>query len=116
MHLLFSSTYSNSDIWRGYPRWIIPIFRLLYLTSKQGSSTSVAAAVGDFPQTQKDEVLYLQPYRQFLGSQEHKPPFPAFEMLGPYAGYEITTPRLQTDGGQKSAQALWEVSQKFCGV
>eukprot|EP00521_Asterionellopsis_glacialis_P013172 CAMPEP_0195298134 /NCGR_PEP_ID=MMETSP0707-20130614/22870_1 /TAXON_ID=33640 /ORGANISM="Asterionellopsis glacialis, Strain CCMP134" /LENGTH=261 /DNA_ID=CAMNT_0040360135 /DNA_START=145 /DNA_END=927 /DNA_ORIENTATION=- len=32
----------NSDIWRGYPRWIIPIFRMIYLTSKQGSSTSVA--------------------------------------------------------------------------
>jgi NAD(P)-dependent dehydrogenase (short-subunit alcohol dehydrogenase family) len=60
-----SIMHSNSDIWRTFPRWIIPLFSLVYLNTRQGSHTSVAAAVGDFADLQirpNSPVAYLQPY------------------------------------------------------
>lgn len=99
-----------SDIWRDYPRWLVFLFSLLYINPKKGSTTSVAAAVGEFPK----EALYLQPYWLF---NKNKVPFPAMEMLGPYVGYEITKPRLPNDGteGSATAQVMWKVSEKLVG-
>ena len=87
-----------SDIWRDFPMFIRYVFKLVYLTTKQGSTTSVAAAViDDWPSTNKinnnknndnnnnnsnnnnnnvDSVSYLQPY--WLPSKDDgSPPFPA---------------------------------------
>lgn len=107
---IFSS--SNSDIWRNYPKVVRFVNRLLYLTSEQGSTTSVAAAVMD---TLEPSTVYIQPYllpRQRIGS----PPFPLFEMLGPYAGFVSTTPRLPEDGGHRACQSLFQVCQELTGV
>ena len=92
----------NSDIWRGYPQWIRFIFGLFYLDSRQGCSTSVAAALCSFDST----VEYLQPY--WLPSS-----FPMYEMMGPFIGYRPTKPRLPYDGGSKSAQCLWRASEEL---
>ena len=72
----------NSDIWRGYPRWLVFLFQLVYLTPRQGCRTSVLAATAttipfslplwgrtDASSKTKDDttlgfaVPYLQPYR-----------------------------------------------------
>jgi NAD(P)-dependent dehydrogenase (short-subunit alcohol dehydrogenase family) len=104
----------NSDIWRSYPRWLVAIFDRVYLDNKQGSYTTVAASVlEDLP----DDVIYLQPYHQVLGSREATP-FPPFEMLGPFVGYQPIQPRLPMDGtnGVLTAQALWKVSEELCNT
>ena len=99
----------NSDIWRGFPRFIIPLFRLAFLTTVQGSSCTVAAA------TLPDDnlPLYLQPYWMPV-STKHTP-HPIFETLGPYAGYVPTRPRLADDGGIFEAEALWRASEQLTG-
>mmetsp|Transcript_9458 Transcript_9458/g.14594 ORF Transcript_9458/g.14594 Transcript_9458/m.14594 type:complete len:371 (-) Transcript_9458:89-1201(-) len=99
----------NSDIWREMPRYLIPIFRLLYLNSKQGSYTTVAASM--LKNLPKD-VIYLQPYHQINPKVE---PWPPTEMLGMFVGYLATKPRLPNDGtgGELSAQALWEISDQL---
>lgn len=102
----------NSDIWRKFPRFIIPLFRLLYLNNQQGSHTSVAAALSqDLP----DDTIYLQPYYQ---PQPSSVPFPPLEMLGVFVGHQPTTPRLPNDGtqGALSAQVLWETSEKLLNM
>lgn len=73
---------SNSDIWRDFPRFLIPIFRLLYLTPQQGCQPVVEAATrqdfglnddndSDSNDNNRDGVnneknlklpLYVQPY------------------------------------------------------
>lgn len=96
----------NSDIWRNYPRWIVAVFDYVYLNSRQGAYTSVAASViEDWP----EDVLYLQPYHQVTSAST---PFPPTEMLGPFVGYQAVQPRLPKDGqnGGLTAQVLWEVS------
>jgi len=94
----------NSDIWRGKPRWMVPLFRLLYLTNRQGCQTSVAACVEDLP----DDVLYLQPYWQ---RSSKLTPWPPTEMLGPFVGFQHVPPRLPSDGGELFADALWRFSE-----
>lgn len=100
-------THRNSDIWRGFPRWIIPIFRLLYLNNQQGCYTSVAACLCEI----ETSVIYLQPYWMPWSGQ---PAFPPMEMLGPFVGYAAATPRLPNDNGE-SAVALWKVSEQITG-
>lgn len=109
------------------------VFGWIYLNSKQGSETSVAAAVGDFP----EDAIYLQPYWQppSLGdlfghndssganaivnptSNTYGVQFPAWEMLGPFIGHAVTKPRLPQDGGavegQDSAIALWTACESL---
>jgi len=99
----------NSDIWRDNPRWMVPLFRLLYLTNQQGCQTSVAACVQDFP----DHVFYLQPYWQPRSSK--RTPWPPTEMLGPFVGYQAVAPRLPADGGKMAAEALWKCSEELIG-
>ena len=104
---------SNSDIWRNYPAYMRKLYRWLYLTSAQGSSTSVAAAV--LNDWEHDDTMYLQPYRLLPSSNPQKPPFPMLEMLGPYAGYVETTPRLPADGGIAACASLLEVCEEITG-
>eukprot|EP00978_Attheya_sp_CCMP212_P031382 scaffold118350_cov57-Attheya_sp.AAC.2 len=107
------------------------VFGWIYLSSKQGSETSVAAAVGDFP----EDAIYLQPYWQpSLGglfghasssatntnanpATTYGVQFPAWEMLGPFIGHAVTKPRLPQDGGavegQASATALWTACESL---
>ena len=89
------------------------IHRLIYLSSAQGASTSVAAAVlGDCDLD--PETVYLQPYR-LLFQRRKKAPFPMLEMLGPYAGYVETKPRLPEDGGVAACQSLFKVCEELTG-
>jgi len=99
----------NSDIWRDKPRWMMPLFRLLYLTNIQGCQTTVAACVEDLP----DDVIYLQPYWQRISE---RPPWPPTEMLGPYVGFQAVSPRLPVDGGILSAEALWRCSEDLSKI
>jgi len=114
----------NSDIWRTSPKFSMAnAVRHLYLTSKQGSSTSVAAAVGNLP----IGAVYLQPYWQpqsnavSMTEQKessfyrcYKCPHPVFESMGPYIGHAVTDPRLPDDCGASSA-ALWDVCEDLVG-
>jgi len=102
----------NSDIWRNTNRWLVKLFGLVYLTSVQGCSTSVAAATQDFG---SNDVEYLQPY--YLPTKWMGAAFPAFEMLGPYVGWRITKPRLPDDGtnGLNTAKHLWKASEELAG-
>jgi hypothetical protein len=84
---------------------MIPFFRAVYLDSKQGCQTTVAAALGDF----KDD--YLQPY--WIPSGMTTTPFPALEMMGPFIGYRATKPRLPND--TVTAQSLWKASEELTG-
>jgi NAD(P)-dependent dehydrogenase (short-subunit alcohol dehydrogenase family) len=105
---VYKNNGSNSDIWRNFPAMIKFLFGLVYLTNKQGCSTSVVAAVSD---ELPADAIYLQPYwlpNESLSPHQQQPPFPAFEMLGPYQAYRVSTPRLPPDGGVVAAHALWE--------
>ena len=118
----------NSDIWRNLPKILLkyvagPIFRIIYLDSRQGAQTSIAAAVGKFPQS----AHYLQPYWQPCFSAlikksssqfvhcSYPVPFPVSEMLGPFIGYAVTNARLPNDGagGLISSSDLWNASEKL---
>ena len=103
-----------------------PAFRLFYLNSKQGSRTSIVAAVAKIPQG----VIYLQPYWQPSSKNKLKSelqpnqcsfnrwynePFPLFEMIGPYIGHAITDPRLPRDI-ESSSSALWNACEKVTGL
>lgn len=116
----------SSDIWRNESKLKQKIYSMVYLTTQQGSSTSIAAAVGVIPVISKD-AFYIQPYWQprsqavasnLINSsfrQRYKLPFPVTEMLGPYVGHAVTEPRLPNDGynGYESSNALWEVCDKL---
>jgi len=121
----------NSEIWRNFPSFLLkyilrPAFRLFYLNSKQGSRTSIVAAVAKIPQG----VIYLQPYWQPSSKNKLKSelqpnqcsfnrwynePFPLFEMIGPYIGHAITDPRLPRDI-EISSLALWNACEKVTGL
>lgn len=101
-----------SAIWRDFPEWIQEVMRVFFLTTEQGSRPVVAAAL---QATSGDgggggEGTYLQPY--WLPTY-NRAPLPFMEMLGPYIGYVVTTPRLPADGGKEAALALWKVSQEL---
>lgn len=100
------------------------VFRRIYLTAEQGSTTSVAASVMDFD----TDVTYLQPYwlpskprnknnnRNSSNSSSKKScPFPMLEMLGPYVGYQATEPRLPEDRGIKASASLFVVCEELAG-
>ena len=99
----------SSDIWRGFPTVVQAIFRMVYLTPRQGCSTTVAAAVKE----DWGDATYLQPYWQPYGEET---PAPFTEMIGPYVGYYPVKPRLPKDGGLKDASALWKTSEELTGI
>ena len=82
------------------------------MTPKQGCQTTIAASVLDFD----DDVVYLQPYHRLWGSSSSNPPHPVFEMLGLFAGYKETQPRLPEDGGIMAAQSLFQVCEEITGI
>lgn len=105
--------YSYSDIWRNYPKVMQYLYRLFYLSSKQGSTTSVAACVLE---DLDPSTIYLQPYLlPAPAAKKKKPPFPLFEMLGAYVGYVETVPRLPQDGGLEACQSLFQVCEELTG-
>jgi hypothetical protein len=105
-----NKTHRASDIWRNYPSYKKALFRRIYLTPQQGCSTSVAASV--LSEEDLDHAIYLQPY--WLPFQrKDSPPYPLFEMLGPYVGYRATTPRLPADGGLEAGQNLFAVCEEL---
>ena len=85
--------------------------KIIYLNNYQGSQTSVAAALCAWDDLQADDasdVVYLQPYYQFLPQHKGKPLFPPLEFVGVFGGHVRTTPRLpRQDVGRQAAQALW---------
>jgi hypothetical protein len=92
------------------------IFRRIYLTPEQGSATSIAAAVLNFDNNNNDlcdDVVYLQPYWLPSSSKVGCPTYPMFEMLGPYIGYQRTTPRIPNDMGNKAAASLFAVCEEL---
>ncbi len=112
----------NSDIWRHYPSFIVKAQNLYYLTSKQGSSTSFAAAVGDLPKG----AMYLQPYWQPWGRRKSMTfdskasfnrwfnlPVPFTEMSGLYVRHAVTDCRLPY---KRSSLAMWNVCEKVVGL
>jgi NAD(P)-dependent dehydrogenase (short-subunit alcohol dehydrogenase family) len=99
----------SSDIWRGKPKFMQAIFRMVYLTPLQGCSTTVAAVVKE----DWGDATYLQPYWQPYGEET---PVPVTEMIGPYVGYYPVKPRLPKDGGLKDASALWKTSEDLTGI
>jgi len=101
--------HSNSDIWRDFPRVLQFVFQFIYLDSRQGCCTSVAAAVGEWD----DSVIYLQPYWLPAATTVA---FPAMEILGVFQGYRVTQPRLPADGGLQAGQALWKASLELTGA
>lgn len=112
---------SNSDIWRGFPSFLIFLFHLIYLNNRQGCRTSVVAAVGAL----ENDWLYLQPYKihPWFCRQTSKKnskcigvPFPPMEALGPFMGFCPTEPRLFEDGGVRAAAALWKTCEKLTGT
>ena len=133
---LFSSN-SNSDIWRNYSPLMKKLYRIFYLTSKQGSTTSVAASIMNFENTNSSsDVIYLQPYllpslkflRRRNFAKKPRPPYPMFEMLGPYHGYVRTQPRLprspsssgedgngNDDEAKQACQSLFTVCEELTG-
>jgi hypothetical protein len=94
------------------------IFRQIYLTPEQGSTTSIAASVMEFDDK---DVVYLQPYwlprkrRKAEKNVVRSCPFPMLEMLGPYVGYLPTEPRLPEDGGRRASASLFAVCEELTG-
>jgi hypothetical protein len=64
----------------------------------------------------EESTVYLQPYLLPRLKGKQSPPFPLFEMLGPYAGFVETTPRLPSDGGFEACQSLFHVCQDITGA
>ena len=112
----------NSDIWRNapLPNWITKMF----LTTEQGASTSIAACVEQL----NHDTIYLQPYRlpSYLKTKGvsgnvaggthlpvYKRPFPVFEFVGFYVGFNACgarVPEKDGDNGLASALGMWEAS------
>jgi NAD(P)-dependent dehydrogenase (short-subunit alcohol dehydrogenase family) len=98
-----------SDIWRDFPPFMQDIFRKIYLTPKQGASTTVAAAVG---KGWRDDEYYLQPF--WLSESTSKAVPPAYvEMHGPYVGYFASKPRLPDIDGVNAANSLWNAANEI---
>jgi NAD(P)-dependent dehydrogenase (short-subunit alcohol dehydrogenase family) len=109
-----------SDIWRGFPGWLKTIFRYVYLSPQQGCAPAVAAAVISSTRTRSVHKvrrnMYFQPYWIPYNNNNNKsrPMIPFTEMLGPYVGYTVTTPRLPANNiFVEEAKALWQVSEEF---
>ena len=107
-----------SDIWRDESQLMQKAYKMVYLSTKQGASTSIAASIGILPK----DAIYLQPYFQWRLNKAqsttrwwYKVPNPTTEMLGKYIGYAITDPRLPNDGsgGYESSNALWSVCERI---
>lgn len=108
---------SNSDIWRDFPRFLVPIFEMIYLNNYQGSQTSVAAALCDWSDLQSaaacSDTVYLQPYYQHFPQRKGEPLFPPLELVGSFGGHHQVTPRLpRHDDGLQAGKALWSASLK----
>ena len=114
----------SSDIWRDESSFMQRAYKMIYLTPKQGCSTSLAGSLGCLP----ENAIYLQPYFQWRSKKQSKStthrsfnrwyslPFPMFEMLGPYVGYAVTEPRLPLNDGNRgyeSSNALWSVCERI---
>lgn len=103
-----------SDIWRSYPSFLQAAFRCVYLSPVQGCIPVVAAAVIDdvLVNHGNRHTHYFQPY--YIPSRhKNRPMIPWTEMLGPYIGYVLTTPRMPPNGGRKEAVALWSASEEL---
>eukprot|EP00551_Chaetoceros_affinis_P017974 CAMPEP_0203719136 /NCGR_PEP_ID=MMETSP0092-20131115/3250_1 /ASSEMBLY_ACC=CAM_ASM_001090 /TAXON_ID=426623 /ORGANISM="Chaetoceros affinis, Strain CCMP159" /LENGTH=442 /DNA_ID=CAMNT_0050598467 /DNA_START=29 /DNA_END=1357 /DNA_ORIENTATION=- len=111
----------SSDMWRGAPPMVLKIIDMLMLSTKQGSSTSLASAVGDLPK----DALFLQPYWQpgkckVLSNSKAMPwlwyprPNPITEMSGIYVGFAVTDCRLPPS--PESRYALWNVCEELVGL
>jgi hypothetical protein len=113
---------SNSDIWRSLPSLIQSWLAMVCLNTEQGSHTSVMAAT-----TTNVHDTYLQPYWMperyhqdvavAVGPNHHDtrpppPPFPIFEMMGPFVGSLATTPRLPPNAAA-AGTALWSASEEI---
>ena len=91
----------NSDIWRNSPDFIRNnIFAKIYLTNLQGSTTSVAAAIGEI----EEGVSYLHPYWEPFAA-DASVTNPLVEMLGVFAG--VTKGKFRSPSDQ-SAEYLYE--------
>ena len=124
--------YRNSDIWRDFPQLlqkllIRPLFRALFLNTKEGAQTSIAGSIGKFPST----AIYLQPYwlpfsqpKHAIREQKVKSisfwrryalAFPMFEFMGPYVGHAVTEPRLVSSKEEQGAcaEAFWNACEKI---
>jgi len=107
----------DSEIWRNFPlllrKYLLgPIFRLLYLSTEDGCHTTVAAILNEW---QHNEV-YLEPYH-LPKIWRRIPPYPSFEMLGPFQGSRAVQPRLlKNDALRESCSNLWLVSEAKCGL
>ena len=112
----------SSDIWRNESDLTKKLYKMVYLTPKQGSSTSLAGSIGNLPQ----DAIYLQPYWQPTLRRKvpskiksfrriYPLPFPMFEMLGPYISHSVATPRIPADGygGYESSCQLWDVCESL---
>lgn len=112
-----------SDIWRDAPSWEQKLYRKILLTTKQGSTASLASAVGDLPK----DAVYVQPYWQPWGKRKiaadsnssfrnwySMPIQPATEMGGVYVGFAVTDCRLPKYTG--SSIALWNICEEIVGL
>ena len=112
----------NSDIWRdSSPMWL-KIYDMLFLTTKQGSNTSLASAVGNLPK----DALYLRRYwqpgkRKVLSNSKAMPwlcdppgPHPIMEQMGIHVGFAVTDCRLPPS--PESCYALWNVCEELVGL
>ena len=80
---------------------------LLFLTSDQGSSTSVYAATQ--PRDAKEVAegyFYYMPYVAFFNI------LLPFELVGPYCGWNAVRPRLPPNV-DNVARELWEMSERL---
>jgi hypothetical protein len=112
--------FRNSDIWRDLPRFIVPIFSMIYLNNRQGCRTSVIASVLKTIPIDNNYCCYIQPYwlPDVAYDDYDTTPFPMYEMLGPYQGYRFTKPRLPLykDAKIQSARvALWKACEELTG-
>jgi NAD(P)-dependent dehydrogenase (short-subunit alcohol dehydrogenase family) len=99
-----------SDIWRDTPRVLVFLYKLVYLSSRQGCRTTVDAATNENLGVPSNELaVYLQPYWN-PSLPRSKPMFPLFEMLGPFLGSVPASPRLPSHGESASA-ALWDACE-----
>eukprot|EP00658_Telonema_sp_P-2_P000510 TRINITY_DN10195_c0_g2_i1.p1 TRINITY_DN10195_c0_g2~~TRINITY_DN10195_c0_g2_i1.p1 ORF type:complete len:155 (+),score=21.59 TRINITY_DN10195_c0_g2_i1:214-678(+) len=103
-----------SDIWReavrGLAGRMFALFmRICFLSTDQGSHTSVTAALADSTEVRKRGLLpYCQPYFLALGPRFLMP----FEMAGPFVGSCWGIPRTPTNLSAE-AERVWRVSAEM---
>lgn len=98
------SLFRNSDIWRTFPSFVRSLMAMIFLTTEQGSHTSVVAAT-----TRARHETYLQPYwlPNFMTVA-----FPVLELMGPFVGSRYTQPRLPPNP-DAAGKALWAACQQI---